>query len=205
TLNAGVPLLCDGTVWASGTTRTTALERKSGLWTNAASMTCVNNATTVTVAQDAGTYLGTFRTTASTGTTTWVANPAAAAGGGNVQLYLWNQYNRVAVAAASKDSVDSWAYGTATWRAADAGATGSGLNNRVSAVFGNNEDSVAASYYGLASGNGIDLGVGLDSITAFSGTPWFIGAATGSSQPFLSGTASYAGQPGLGLHFFQAL
>ncbi|WP_230684335.1 hypothetical protein, partial [Streptococcus pneumoniae] len=39
-----------------------------------------------------GVYVGSFVTNAST-QVQWVANPAAAAGGGNCQLGIWNMYN----------------------------------------------------------------------------------------------------------------
>jgi hypothetical protein len=98
--DAGTIRLVSGPAWSSDTARATALEYKNGFLCNAASMTAKfdTSASTLTVAQDQGTYVGTVRMSAD-GVTKWVANPAAAAGGGNCQLLLWNAYNRLLVSA----------------------------------------------------------------------------------------------------------
>lgn len=58
--------------------------------------------------------------------------PAAAGGGNNTIIGIANVLNRVPVGAESRDSTASWVYATNTWRVANAGGTGSGLNNRIS-------------------------------------------------------------------------
>jgi hypothetical protein len=181
--------------------RASALAYKNGFLTNAASMTAKYDATatTLTVAQNTGLYVGSVRMSAD-GTTKWVANPAAAAGGGNCQLLLWNMYNRVLVGAVSKDSTDTWTYTTATWRAANASNS-----NRITFVLGLNEDAVQASYTGFNDGATnvyAAVGVGLDSTSAFSGSPASIGD---SGSAVIAATATYLGQPGIGSHFVQAL
>lgn len=209
--NAAVTTVCTGPAWTSDTGRgtgaaTTQLSRVLGLWTNTVSMTCRNNATTFTVAAGFGTYLGTFRTTGTVADTIWTAAPAAAAGGGNARLYLWNAYNRVPTTATSKDSTDAWSYAAATWRAANALGTGSGLLTRVSAVFGLNEDAVSVRYNAamILSGSTAATGVGLDVTNAYTGTS---GAMSNASTPSGLSTqqSSYDGQQGLGLHFFSAV
>lgn len=208
--NAGVLTVCTGPAWTSDTGRgtgagTTQLTRVLGLYTNTVSMTARNGATTFTVAAGFGTYVGTIRTIGSAGQTSWVANPAAAAGGGACLLYQWNMFNRVPASAISMDSTNTWAYTTATWRAANA-AVSSGLLNRISAIFGFNEDAVSVVFNGLvtASNIGAAVGVGLDSITAWSGTP---GLYNNNSTPGGPGAlpAFFTGAAGQGLHFFQAL
>lgn len=204
--NAAVTTICTGPAWTSDTGRgtgaaTTQLSRVLGLWTNTVSMTCRNNATTFTVAAGYGTYLGTLRTTGTVADTIWTAAPAAAAGGGNSRLYLWNAYNRVPTTASSKDSTDTWSYATATWRSAD-----NNVANRITGVFGLNEDAVSVRYNAamILSGSTAATGVGLDVTNAYTGTT---GAMTNASTPSGLSTqmSSYDGQPGLGLHFFQAV
>lgn len=204
--NAGVLTVCTGPAWTSDTGRgagagTTQLSRVLGLWTNTVSMTARNGATTFTVAAGFGTYVGTIRTIGSAGQTSWVANPAAAAGGGNCLLYQWNAFNRVPMSAASLDSTNTWAYSTTTWRSADNNAA-----NRISAVFGLNEEAVTVTYnsFMALSGSTAATGVGLDVTNAYTGTP-----ASGASASTPAGSSSqvawYIGVPGLGLHFFQAV
>lgn len=209
--NAGVMTACTGPAWTSDTGRgtgagTTQISRTLGVWTNTVALTaCRNGATTFAVAAGFGTYVGSFRTSGTVADTVWVAAPAAAAGGGNARLYVWNAYNRVPVIAASMDSTDTWAYATATWRAANA-AVSSGVLNRVSALFGLNEDGVVAVYNAIvvASNSGGGAGVGLDVTNAFTGTPG-LGGTVATPDPVISMAGRYVGQAGLGLHFFQAV
>lgn len=200
---------CTGPAWTSDTVRgtgagTTELERKFGIQANKNSMTCRNGATTFTVAADFGTYLGTFRTSGSTGDTLWVANPAAAAGGGNARLYLWNMYNRVTVSAFSKDSTDTWIYTLATWRAANASNS-----NRISLVLGLNEDTGFATYTighsigNSAAGRAGYTGIGLDSTSAWTGAPAL--QVNGGGGMVNTQTATFNGLIGTGSHFLQAL
>lgn len=195
---------CSGPAWTSDIGRgagagTTELERKFGIQANKNSVTCRNGASTFTVGADMGTYVGTFRTSGTAGDTLFTMNPAAAAGGGNARLYLWNAYNRVRVAATSKDSTDSWTYVTTTWRSLN-----NNTNNRISAVYGFAGDAITARLTGMgdsAAATG-SVGVGLDSTTAYSGIPAIF--AENGASPTMA-TAFYAGLPGDGFHFFQGL
>lgn len=203
--DAGTIRLGSGPAWTSDTAQSIALEYKNGFLTNAASMTLrfgSVSGNTITVAQNLGTYVGTFRASAN-GQTAWVANPAAAAGGGDCKLYLWNAFNRVVVSAASLDSTNSWNYTTATWRAAN-----NSNANRISFVRGLNEDVVQATYSSPATNSSPSIslrcGVGLDSTSAPSGGA--IGnMANAAATTVASAIANYAGLPGIGLHFVQAL
>lgn len=204
--DSGTIRLVTGPAWSSDTARATALEYKNGFLCNAASMTArfgSASGNTITVAQDRGTYVGTFRASAD-GTTKWVANPAAAAGGGDCQILLWNMYNRVAVAATSKDSTDTWDYTTLTWRAANGNNA-----NRVSFVRGVNEEIAEASYFATAVSTAgaaafAYAGIGIDSTSALSGLTQPSFAGTGANTP-LPTTGIYKGLPGLGFHYAQAL
>lgn len=212
--DGGTVRLGTGPAWTSDTGRgtgagTTELNRTNGLLANAVSMTLrfgSSSGNTVVIAAGKATYVGSVRMT-SNGQTAWVAAPAAAGGGGACTLYLWNMYNRVLVSAVSRDSDNSWAYTTLTWRAANAGGTGSGLNNRVSMLMGLSEDSIRAVYSVssiASSGSQVAYaGVGLDSATAPSGMMGAGGTDTGALTSQTTGV--YEGPSGLGLHYVQAL
>lgn len=206
--DAGTDRLVSGPAWTSDTARASAISLLNGVYTNTSSMTAKFDTTTstLTVAANQGTYVGTIRASAD-GQTVWNPNPACAAGGGNAQLYLWNLYNSVTVAAASCDNTDSWVYSTATWRAADAGATGSGLNNRISIVRGLNIQATQAAYnVGVGTNANVtpQVSVALDSITvpgpaaSLNAPAGFVALTTLLAQ----NSVTY---PGLGFHFFQAL
>lgn len=173
---------------------TTELVRVNGVLMNA-------NAISNGPAAQRGVWVGTISTDGSN-QLNMKMNPAAAAGGGACRLDVWNMYNRVAVAATSKDSTDSWSYTTNTLRSAN-----NNTANRITAVFGLNEEAVAAAYTGFVNHGGTGagtVGVGLDSTSAYSGSP----GSTGSGLSATGGnsiTASYLGLPGIGQHFFQAL
>lgn len=203
-----------GPAWASDTSRgtgagTTEWEWFGGLRTNKYSLTLrygANSGDTVTVAAYRGILLGSFRCSAD-GQTTWVAQPAAAAGGGACKLFLSNLFHRAPVVAYSRDSTDSWTYTTATWRAANAGATGSGLNN--SAAFlrcidelpidaGFSEDSANSS-----SNINRAVGIGLDSASS-PHAACDIGVTSGGTG-HMTARARLSLLPGLGYHYVQAL
>lgn len=184
-----------GPAWSSDTSRgtgagTTELQAISGIYTN-------KNAITNGPAANRGTYVGTIRTN---GTSTVDFNLGASAVGGTAGFIgLWNQYNRVRWAANPQDSTASWSYGTASWRAVDASNA-----MRVSFVCGQNEGIVDAIYNGVCNVSSAagGYGLGYDSTTAL---------ATGSTPgaALVAGTSSavavYAGLPGLGFHYIQAL
>jgi len=201
-VNSGTPTLCQGPAWSSGTARSTTLSYNSGLLANASSMSCVPTGSPFTVGAGAGLYVGTFQASAN-GQTSWVPLPAAAAGGGNAKLFLWNEYNRVLVSAASMDNTASWVYSTAAWEAADASNS-----NRISVVQGEGDDAISSSYTVLETRSTNALtdynGIGIDSTTVASGS---IGAKNGSASfGNTSGmTALLSINTTPGSHFFQAL
>lgn len=211
--DSGTPRLVTGAAWTNSTTRAESLTRLNGIWTNTASMTGRYGASsTVTVAANQGTYVGTMRTTGSAGTTTWVVRPAAAANGATCLLYLWNCYNRVLVQALCRDSTDSWVYSTSTIRAKNNSAS-----NRVSVVLGLAEDDIRASnVMGILvtttaadeTGSGSTL-IGLDSTTAAAdgyATP-LVGTtdAIGAGNVIFAATCEYCANIGIGLHLVSAL
>ena len=169
--------------WTNATTRATAVARQDGVLVKSGAAT--------------RRYLGTLRTTGTTGQTEFSLG-GIAAGGTEAKLYLWNTQNRVAVAAIVGETADTWTYGTATVRAAN-NSTGM----RVSFVQGGNVEPARASYGGaLATGTAYaSLGVGLDSTSAFSGLP---GALPGSGTVG-SAFGLYDALTEEGYHYLQAL
>lgn len=199
--DAGTLRLVTGAAWTNDTTRAEALVRTNGIWLNNASFTGrYGAASTVSIAASRATYVGTMRTTGSTGTTTWELG-GAAAGGDPGKLFLWNCYNRVTVDVCVMDTTDSWTYGTsATWRAYN-----NNTNNSVACVFGLAEDGVFAHFagVGLASATGRAIvGIGVNSSTALA-----TGAAYGQNGSPTVGPqvhARYSSTPGLGLRTIYA-
>ncbi len=169
--------------WSNATTRATALGRQDGVLVKSGAPT--------------RRYLGTLRTTGTTGQTE-LSFGGIAAGGAEAKLYLWNAQNRVDVTAIVGETADSWTYGTATVRAAN---NSSGL--RVSFVQGGNVEPVRASYGGaLTTGTAYaSVGVGLDSTSAFAGLP---GMLPGSGSVG-SALGHYDALSGEGYHYLQAL
>lgn len=96
---------------------TTELERKNGIWTNKNSIALKNGAGAAfaTISANQATYVGTFYTTAA-GQTGMAFTPAAAGGGTNNILGLFNAYNRIRTLALNRDNTASWIYATATVR-----------------------------------------------------------------------------------------
>jgi len=201
--DGGTLRLGTGAAWTNATTRSESLTRVNGILTNAASMTLrYAAASTLVAAANTATYVGTFRTTASTGTTTWEIGGEASTGD-PVKFFLWNAYNRVRASGRSSDTTDSWTYATATWRSAN-----NSTNNRVSWVQGLNEDCIEAVYTcGVLCGDGDqgDIGVGIDTTSAKTQiAQGFIVSSTGGAV-YNGVVASYAGNPGIGYHYGQAV
>lgn len=159
--NAGACTLTRGPLWTNDTTRAagTALVRTNGVW--------LNNATiTNGPAASRGTYVGTVR---SNGTATIDYIYGASASGGTAAFFgVWNAYNRVITPTVVTDSTVSWAYTSATVRAAD-----NSNGNRVSFVLGLAEDGVNVEYMTRMNVTGVaatlvsgSIGVALDATNA---------------------------------------
>jgi hypothetical protein len=200
--DAGTIRCTRGPAWSSATTRgtgsgTTEIERVAGVYMNAEDIT--NGP-----AANRGIYVGTIATNASTQCAMMVL-PAAAAGGGACRLDVWNMFNRVNIVSVSRDSTNSWAYGTATTR-----ATNASNSNRITLVAGMNEDPVSVSYNQptSANGNASMVGIGLDStsaIAAGSSTGHIFGDGDVTPGNTTSMSAFFHGFIGLGQHYIQAL
>lgn len=195
--DAGTLRCTRGPAWTNLTTRSagTALERIDGTWTNDVDITNGPLA-------NRGTYVGTIATSASgaNGQCNMMFFPAAAAGGSGNRLDVWNMYNRVSVSSTCRDSTDTWAYTTATFRSAN-----NSTANRITCVCGLNEDAagvVASSIVTASASVVVRNGIGLDSTSAFVGFPGMGGADNTTQEPMIG---FYGGLVGLGSHFFQLL
>jgi hypothetical protein len=198
--NSGTLTLTRGPAWTSDTARgtgagTTQLTMTNGIYTNTVAITNGPGA-------GVGTYVGTVRTDGSS-QVNWNPTPAAASGGGNALLGVFNAYNRIAFGGLSMDSTVSWTYGTATIRSANASTS-----NRISYIDGLAELSAAGSYsqycQGDSDGANISIGVGLNSTTAYynsQNAAMYIQASTTAATQGLDFTIS----PSLGWNYIQAL
>ncbi|MBV9861877.1 MAG: hypothetical protein JO267_06990 [Alphaproteobacteria bacterium] len=200
--NAGVLALGTGPAWSSGTARgsgagTTQLQMLNGIWTNAVTIALrFGNAAgnTVSVAVNQATYVGTMVATAN-GQTAMQFAPAAAAGGGNPTLGLYNAFNRVRIQAQSQDSTASWSY-NGSYRAAN-----NSTANRVTWVDGLGQSVVEARYAILASGGApAQAFVTFDATGAPAATEANGMTAAGDTQ-----LLAFDRMIGLGLHYAQAV
>ena len=203
-LNSSVVTIGAGPAWSSTTSRgtgsgTTQLQQTDGLWVNANTITLKNGSTSYTsIPVGEATYAGSIYMTAN-GQTGMSLRPAAASGGGNCVMGIWNAYNRVLMTALSMDSTASWTYNSTTPRAANGNN-----NNRVTWVDGLQQSFIKATYVVPAYGSSVNnevIGLGLDSTSAFSGAIGSTDDVTNVAD--IIGRASF--YPQLGLHFIQAL
>lgn len=193
-LSGSTYYLTRGPLWTSATARgtgagTTELERVKGILLNKVAIT--NGP-----AANRGTYVGTVR---SNGSSQIDFNfGAGAAGGTAAKLYVWNAYNQVPFRPLVTDTTATWAYGTATYRSSN-NSTG----NRISLIDGLGVESIEAQFIQrVTAGSAVAalVGIGLDATNASSGTTgFFLGVVDGMQAGF------YAGVPGLGHHFLQAV
>ncbi len=209
-LNSGTVTIGAGPAWTSmsscsTTTRgsgaaTTELTQLDGFWVNANSITLTNGSTTYSsISADKATYVGSVYMTGN-GQTGMSFTPAAASGGTNNFLGLYNAYNRVRTFSKSSDSTSSWTYATATWREADNSAS-----NRITFLDGLQQSVARAKYADImyTSGSSVEgaIGINLDSTSATPVDPCAITLGT-SEQTF---TAYGNFMPQLGLHYAQAM
>jgi hypothetical protein len=205
--DAGTLRIGTGPAWSSATARgagagTTELEEFEGKSVNKVSITLRNGGTTYgPLAARLALYLGTCRIGATVAQTAMQMNPAAAAGGTNNLLGLWNLYNRVRHQARCRDSTASWTYSSSTLRALN-----NSNSNRISFVQGFDEDALDAHAHIRADGSsGADprLGLGLDSTTVADVDSRFFQNAGTAITWTLNPRRMY--RPGPGFHFIQAI
>jgi microcystin-dependent protein len=173
TLNAGSPVLCTvawSTSVAGTSTRATALSQY-GLSTNSTLATCrINNTTTISMAANQGTYVGTFLTNSSAGQVDFKFGTSAA-GGGAAVAGIWNMYNRTPGSFYVNDTTGNFGTSvTSTYQPMDVGGTGSGLNNRITFVTGTGTDPIdgAITLGGQPASGTMEYGLGLNVTNAIN-------------------------------------
>ena len=176
------------TVRGSGS-GSTALTRQNGVWVN-------QFAITNGPAAGKGLYVGSFITNASNAVD-WVANPAAASGGNNPRLNIFNYYNRVPVSCIVLNSSYS-SPGTSSWTAA-------GANNKASFFFGMNEEVVSATLVAEAGWAQQYAAIGVNSTTSPSGIYTDFNTSGYNVGGTSYRTALYNGFLGLGAGYLQVL
>ena len=203
--HSGTLVLGTGPAWSSTSARgsgagTTQIDQSTvaGVWTNTVTMTLTYDATphTLSAAPGAAIYVGTMYASGN-GQCTCQFNPAAAAGGSNTIVGIFNTYNRVLGGAFSADSTASWTYATNTWRAQNASNS-----NRISYVDGLAVLCVMAGCNNLVLGNsaGGQIGAVQNSTSAVPKSIGF-GLSTGLVSLHPMGTYS----PVLGLNYIQSV
>lgn len=201
--DSGTLRISHGPDWTSDTARSagTALVMVKGILLNNASIT--NGP-----AASRGTYVGTTRSNGSS-QLDWIFG-ASAAGGTAAFFGVWNMYNRVNVNTTVTDSTASWNTATsATFGPMNVGATGSGLNNRISAVSGLAEDGIRIAIFARINGVAVafansNIGFAMDATN--TADKFARSQATSSGlQVVVSGSAENAYAPQTGFHFWQAV
>lgn len=203
---SGTLTLGTGPAWSSSTDRgtgagTTELQLKSGVWTNANTITLRNNSVTASISANQATYLGTLYATAN-GQTGCAFKPAAAAGGTANIIGLYNAYNRILAVVMCRDNTSSWNSGsTGSWRALNNSAA-----NRFSWVDGLANSTVEAKLQVHASTGGSGgavghVGMSPDSTTA---TPEATEQWGGGVVANRGGVVIDQFLPQLGLHYVSA-
>ena len=208
-LNSSVVTIGAGPAWSSSTARgtgagTTELQQVDGLWVNANTITLKNGSTTYSnIPVGEATYLGSVYMSAN-GQTQFNIKPAAASGGTNNIVGIWNAYNRVSLKTICRDS-SGYTYASNTWRKADNNA-----NNRISFLDGLGQSSVAATFINsvgtAATGTQVYIGLNLNSTSA---TPNLISFAAFSTSTLGNNynmlVCEEAFPPALGFNYYQAM
>jgi hypothetical protein len=204
--NGGNLVLAIGPAWSSTTTRgsgagTTQLAFLGGIRTNAVSLAHAYGGAAGTtdygpIAVNQATYLGSFYATAN-GQTSMTLMPAAAVGGTNNFVVLFNAYNRVPGAARCNDSQTNYSHATAanTFAASD-----SSNSNRITYFDGLSVLNTKAIHSGFGTATSAGFAIGYDSVTA----PF---SAWNKCQTVNVNTVQVHDRntPNLGLHYWQSL
>jgi hypothetical protein len=208
--NSGTLVLGTGAAWTSLVARSQAIGQTTvpGIWTNTATVILTYNATPSTVSATAGTalYVGTMYASAN-GQCTCQFNPAAAAGGSNTQMLLYNAYNRVRNESISREpNPATWDYSSTTWRPAD-----NSTSNRISFIDGLGQSIVFARYtswfYTISAATQGSTGINLDASTGQPAVTVTFYSDDGAGHGVSAGpsTVFEAFAPGIGFHYVQAM
>lgn len=196
--DAGVLTLTRGGAWNTDTVRSATTENdlvmSEGIWLNL-------NAITNGPAAGYGTYVGTVGSNA--GSTIDYIFGAASAGGTAGRFMVWNMYNRRPVESIVKDTTATWNVTSNAYEAVNASNA-----NRFTFVRGFDEDGVGA-VHSVSIQNTVSVSaiasIGLDAVNAPAANAQGGYISISGLSAATNVTSHYAGTPGLGLHFLQAL
>ncbi len=177
--NAGT-LTLEAVAWTNDTTRV-ALDLQDGIYVKGSFPT--------------KRYLGTFRTTGTSGRCDDSVS----------RRFVWNNYNRIQRRLLAQYATETWNWATASWRAANGNTTVG--STRVEFVLGLSEDPTTALVLvtGVCNPNEQGLvGIGLDS-TSPSDVLRSTAGSAGTGADTESMTAHYDGIPAIGNHYLQWL
>lgn len=170
-------ITAESVAWTDGTTRATALTTQNGAYVKTGTLTKL--------------YIGTYRTTASSGQTE----------DSKANRLVWNNFNRVARQLKVVESTSSWSATSTSWQ-----SWNQSTNNRVTFVRGLDEDVVDL-YFGSLTASStsdtVNIGIGLDSTSATGGDVY--PAVNASPSLLTAAAARYTNFPGAGFHFLQLL
>lgn len=207
-LDGATKRLSRGPAWSSGTARgagagTTQIHAIDGIYLNQVDIT--NGP-----AADRGTYVGSFETDGAS-QANWILG-GGGAGGVQANLTVWNRFNRRLFMPLVKDTA-SWSDNSATIQPLN-----SSILNRVRFLRGLHEDEIFAKLSALVSSahavsvaQSVKIGFGVDSIAAFdndcspASAIWPSEVDDSSSLIGVTISSFFAGNPGLGVHYLQAL
>lgn len=175
---ASGPTLELSAAWNSdGVTRTDAIAMVGGLWVKASDTKRL--------------LVGTICTTGA-GTTE----------DSDTKRFVWNVFNRKRRRLVYRDTTDSWAYATATWRSKN-----NSTLNRVEFVRGLSEEPVTVNNLGMVAdtnSSGGTVGICLDNTNANNATVSFGSFLSGANTVAHGLYACYHESPAAGYHFLQA-
>lgn len=170
--NSGTPTL-ELTAWTDDTNRATALTTQNGVYVKTGATT--------------RRYVGSFRTTGSSGQTE----------DSLAKRYVWNYYNRLSRPMKVIEGTNTWTYTLSAFQQANASTA-----NQLDMVIGVSEDLIEATVCGVASHSATSVdaivGIGLGSATVNSATI-FTTQKTNTSKS--ANSAHYKGFPGAGRRY----
>ena len=222
--NSGVPVIGTGPSWAAGSGGSvtagscargtgaggTALARSSGTYVNAASMSLIYNTgagnSTITVAANQGVYLGSLFMDGTAGQVSCYRS-----WGQSRKWGIWNAYNRNTIALVAGDGTASWNYTTTSIRASNGNTA-----NSLTVFSGLAEEIFSTSFkqrihpaVGAGAVIELQIGIGWNSTSAFSGTIGSVGSITGGGSgtqiPYGNAFAQYIAPPALGINVVTCL
>jgi hypothetical protein len=179
TLVGGVVTLC-AVAWTNATTRALTLATIGGVLTNSGSSTMQNGPnTSLVVAQNQGTFLGTVQMSASPGITLFQYGGTGVAGSFN----LCNYYNKVIHTTSTTDGSAAYTYTSNVARQARSAAY-----NAVSFIQSDSERTATFNYWHFeqqvnVSGANTTVGLGLDITNGWNTYNYFLNNIASSSTP----------------------